>query len=265
MQKSPESLAQIIRFLLIFQIIFILLFAPLGTNLFANEKDDLNIIFLKKKLKEIIPKYNFDSIKPSPITNIYEVVYGGEVIYVTHDAKYIFEGGNLQRIILEKEKYYFKNLTELSEKQGRKILLDKIPDSKLFVFGKNSSNYITVITDIECPYCRKFHKDIPIFLDNNVKVRYLVFAIKPSTKKKIISAWCSDDKNSALSSLKNEEKIPNKDCKNPIEEHQELINTIGIKSTPSIFLPDGSLIQGYVKSKEIIKKINNQKTSSSDF
>jgi len=92
LQKSSKSLAEIIRFLLIFQIIFILLFSPFSVNLFANEKDDPNIIFLQKKLREIIPKYNFDSIKPSPITNIYEVVYGGEIIYVTHYAKYIFEG-----------------------------------------------------------------------------------------------------------------------------------------------------------------------------
>jgi len=257
LQKSSKSLAEIIRFLLIFQIIFILLFSPFSVNLFANEKDDPNIIFLQKKLREIIPKYNFDSIKPSPITNIYEVVYGGEIIYVTHDAKYIFEGGNLQRIILEQGKYYFKNLTDLSEEVGRKILLDKIPDSKLFVFGKNSSNYITVITDIDCAYCRKFHKDIPIFMDNDIKIRYLVFAIKPSSKKKIISAWCSDDQNKAFTLLKNEEKIPNQNCKNPIEEHQELISAIGVGSTPSIFLPDGSLIQGYVEPQEIIKKINN--------
>lgn len=257
MQKSSKSLADIIRFLLIFQISFIFLFFSFDKNLFANEKDDPNIIFLQKKLREIIPKYNFNSIRPSPIKNIYEVVYGGEIIYVTHDAKYIFEGGNLQRIILEQGDYYFKNLTELSAEVERKILLDKIPDSKLFVFGKNNSNYITVITDVDCPYCRKFHKDIPVFLDNNIKVRYLVFAIKSSSKKKIISAWCSDDKNNALTLLKNEEKIPYMSCKNPIKEHQEIISSIGVGSTPSIFLPDGSLIQGYVVPQEIIKKINN--------
>jgi len=46
-------------------------------------------------------------------------------------------------------------------------------------------------------------------------------------------------------------------CENPINEHQELISSIGVGSTPSIFLPDGSLILGYMSPEEIIEKIKN--------
>ena len=139
--------------------------------------------------------------------NIYEIHYGGEIVYITEDGGYIFESGNLQKIEKEGKGYVFTNLTEGSAEQGRKNLLDKIPDSKLFVYGDSKKNYINVVTDIDCPYCRKFHKDIPVYLENNIKVRYLVFAIKTSAKKKVVSAWCSPDRNSAFSLLKSEEKI----------------------------------------------------------
>jgi protein-disulfide isomerase len=46
-------------------------------------------------------------------------------------------------------------------------------------------------------------------------------------------------------------------CDNPIEKHQELISSIGVGSTPSIYLPNGRLIQGYMSPDEVIQKIRN--------
>ena len=130
--------------------------------------------------------------------------------------------------------------------------------SKVFsIANANAPTLSSVVTDIDCPYCRKFHNDIPIYIKNGIKVRYLVFTIKTSSKRKIISAWCSNDKNEAFTKLKNEENIPSKTCDNPIEKHQELISSIGVGSTPSIYLPNGRLIQGYMSPDEVIQKIRN--------
>ena len=249
MQKSSKSLVRVIIFSSIFFIF--------TNNVFSDDLSDSKINFLQKRMSEIFPTIKYDKIKKTPVKNIYEIHYGGEIVYVTEDGRYIFESGNLQKIEKTGEGFVFINLTEVSASQGRKNLLSRIPDSKLFVYGDSKKNYINVVTDIDCPYCRKFHKDIPIYLENNIKVRYLVFAIKTSAKKKVISAWCSSDRNKAFSLLKNEEKIKSMNCKNPISEHQELISSIGVGSTPSIFLPDGSLILGYMSPEEIIEKIKN--------
>ena len=249
MQKSSKSLVK--------SIIFISIFLLASKNIYSNDVSDSKINFLQKRMTEIFPTIKYDKIKKTPIENIYEIHYGGEIVYITEDGRYIFESGNLQKIEKEGKGYVFTNLTEGSATQGRKNLLDKIPDSKLFVYGDSKKNYINVVTDIDCPYCRKFHKDIPVYIENNIKVRYLVFAIKTSAKKKVVSAWCSPDRNRAFSLLKSEEKIKSINCENPINDHQEIISSIGVGSTPSIFLPDGSLILGYMSPEEIIKKINN--------
>ena len=248
MQKPPKSI-----------IIFFITFTLFQNNSFAEKVKDKNIEFLQNKLNEIIPNYKFDRIKKSPLENIYEIVYGGEIIYITADAKFIFESGNLQKIIKEEGAYSFINLTESSAAEGRKNLLASLPDSKFFVYGKenNKEKYINVVTDIDCPYCRKFHDDINFYIENGIKVRYLVFAIKTSSKKRVISAWCADDKNDAFTLLKKEQKIEINNCTNPIEEHQNIISSIGVSSTPSIFLPDGKLIQGYMSPEEVIKMIEN--------
>ena len=219
MQKSSKSLVRVIIFSSIFFIF--------TNNVFSDDLSDSKINFLQKRMSEIFPTIKYDKIKKTPVKNIYEIHYGGEIVYVTEDGRYIFESGNLQKIEKAGEGFVFINLTEVSASQGRKNLLSRIPDSKLFVYVDSKKNYINVVTDIDCPYCRKFHKDIPIYLENNIKVRYLVFAIKTSAKKKVISAWCSSDRNKAFSLLKNEEKIKSMNCENPINEHQELISSIG--------------------------------------
>ena len=100
MQKPPKSI-----------IIFFITFTLFQNNSFAEKVKDKNIEFLQNKLNEIIPNYKFDRIKKSPLENIYEIVYGGEIIYITADAKFIFESGNLQKIIKEEGAYSFINLT----------------------------------------------------------------------------------------------------------------------------------------------------------
>ena len=86
---------------------------------------------------------------------------------------------------------------------------------------------------------------------------YVELAIKKSTMANITSAWCAGNKNDAFTSLKNSKEIKKMNCINPIDEHQKIINKIGISSTPSIFLPDGKLILGYKSPKDIIGKIKN--------
>jgi len=249
LQKSSKSIVSFI--------IILFFFILANSKVISSEINDPNIKFLEEKLKEIIPTYKFDIIKKSPVDNIYEIVYGGEIVYITSDAKFIFESGNLQKVIKDENAYFFKNLTEESASEGRKNLLDSIPDSKLFVYGDSNNKYINVVTDIDCPYCRKFHKDIPIYNNNGIKIRYLVYAIKTSAKKRVVSAWCATDKNSAFTLLKKEEKIKKRYCDNPIEEHQKIISSIGISSTPSMFLSDGTLILGYMTPEEVIERINN--------
>ena len=115
MQKSSTSIKIIL--------VVLLFFSSYTNQIFADENsNDPKIKFLEKKLLEIIPKYKFNKIKKSPINNIYEIVYGGEVLYITGDAKFIFESGNLQKIIKDDEQnaYYFKNITEVSAAEGKK-------------------------------------------------------------------------------------------------------------------------------------------------
>ena len=70
--------------------------------------------------------------------------------------------------------------------------------------------------------------------------------------KKVISAWCSSDRNKSFSSLKQGKKIKTLECENPINEHKDMINLIGVGPTPAIFLQNGEAISGYKPYDEIL-------------
>jgi thiol:disulfide interchange protein DsbC len=72
------------------------------------------------------------------------------------------------------------------------------------------------------------------------------------------SAWCAEDKNKALSKLKNRETIDEYICdKNPISNQIDLGQKIGITGTPAILMEDGTLLMGYRPANKLLEIIDN--------
>tara|TARA_Y100000590_G_scaffold470665_1_gene667575 strand:+ start:3197 stop:3922 length:726 start_codon:yes stop_codon:yes gene_type:complete len=212
------------------------------------------------KLKEQLPEYSIDSIRETPIPGIYEVITGASIFYVSSDGKYIIDG-NLLEPYKDKEtnKVFYKNLTDISAMSARVKLINSVPKNKFFLFNsKDQTDYVTIVTDIDCPWCVKLHREINSLLDQGISVQYLVFTRDDEAKKQVISAWCSKNNNNSLTTIMNKKPIKTKECKNPIDEHQEIISSIGVGPTPAIFLSDGSLVSGYKPSDEIMEIIGSK-------
>ena len=212
------------------------------------------------KLKEQLPEYSIDSIRETPIPGIYEVITGASIFYVSSDGKYIIDG-NLLEPYKDKEtnKVFYKNLTDISAMSARVKLIISVPKNKFFLCNsKDQTDYVTIVTDIDCPWCVKLHREINSLLDQGISVQYLVFTRDDEAKKQVISAWCSKNNNNSLTTIMNKKPIKTKECKNPIDEHQEIISSIGVGPTPAIFLSDGSLVSGYKPSDEIMEIIGSK-------
>ena len=68
---------------------FILFWLFFSTTAMAEENIKNN---LEKALAEFIPDVEIDSIHPTPIEGLYQVLIGAEVIYMTHDGKHVIKG-----------------------------------------------------------------------------------------------------------------------------------------------------------------------------
>lgn len=209
---------------------------------------------LRERLKELIPEYGPTSIRKAPAGNWYEVAYGAQIVYMSPDARYIFQGN-----ILDLEKKV--DLTEQAQGFARKTALESVPEDSMFVFApKDVDHVVTVFTDVDCRYCRKMHAEIDNYLKSGIKVRYLMFPRAgqgSASFDKAVSAWCADDRNTALTKAKNGEDIEDQNCKNPIAEQLALGAKLGVRGTPAVIMEDGELLMGYKSADELLALLSN--------
>lgn len=212
----------------------------------AKATEDNTLEQLKTKLKAIF-RSEPDKIKESSIPNIYEVMYGTEVVYVSNDGKYFIAG---DMINLETR----ENITEVAKYSIRIAAMSK-QDNKPVVFkAKNEKHVLQVFTDIDCGYCRKLHREVPELNDKGITVEYLMFpraGIGSASFKKAESMWCSDDNKQAMTDAKENKPIKDKICDNPIKAQYNLGQEIGVTGTPALVLESGKLIPGYIPADRL--------------
>jgi len=115
---------------------------------------------------------------------------------------------------------------------------------------------ITVVTDIDCPLCRRLDKEIPDYMENNIQVRYIFMPLKGAADmKKTVSVWCSDDQQTSLDIAKAGGDVEEKSCDNPIRKHLKLARELGVRGTPAIFLESGEMLPGYVPYDKLLVQL----------
>lgn len=226
----------------------------LASVAFSVANADENTI--KQALTKAMPSIKVDSIKPSEIKGLYEVIMGANIYYVSDDAKYLLQG----RLVDLASR---TDLTEAKLSGTRKLALEKLGTDKMIVFKPKIGKYkVFVFTDIDCGYCRKLHSEIDQYLAQGISIQYLFFprAGKGSDSyNKAVSVWCSDDRNAALTAAKKDQTLPAKTCVNPVDEHMQLAADFDVKGTPMIVTEKGNVFPGYLPAKQLVEALESEK------
>jgi len=187
------------------------------------------------------------SIKASQLPNIYEVMYGTEVVYFSADGKYFLAGDMI-------ELNTRKNLSEIAKQSVRKEIMAK-EDFKPVVFkAEKEKHKLIVFTDIDCGYCAKLHREMPEINAKGITVEYLMFpraGLKSHSFQKAISMWCADDQQQSMTDAKERREIESKTCENPIEAQYNLGKEVGVTGTPALVTASGKLIPGYMPAERL--------------
>ncbi|POZ53150.1 disulfide isomerase DsbC N-terminal domain-containing protein [Methylovulum psychrotolerans] len=211
---------------------------------------------IKQMLAKSMPDVRVDSVRPSDIKGIYEVMVGANILYATEDGKYIFQG----RLIDVESR---ADLTEQKLGAVRLAALDKLGEAKMIIFKAKIPKYtVTIFTDIDCAYCRKLHSEIDSYMAQGITIRYVFFprAGKGSESyNKAVSVWCAKDRNAALTAAKKDQSIDNKSCENPVDEHMQLAADFDVKGTPMIITEKGNVYPGYLPAKELVQALEIEK------
>lgn len=233
-------------------------------SLVAEEKDPA-IEAISKALVERYKSPAPELIEKSGVPGLYTIISGSDVVYMTGDTKYMIYGE-----IIDTEKRV--NLTQVAKEKAeslftvkRKVIMDKQDASKTISYkAKDEKHVLNVFTDIDCPYCVKFHNEMPKLNELGITVNYYLFpraGLKSNSFTKAVSAWCADDPQKALTDIKNRKSIKDKECKNPIAEQYALGSDIGVTGTPSLITESGRLIGGYMPANILFQDLEANKTS----
>jgi thiol:disulfide interchange protein DsbC len=222
-----------------------------------NDIESGGIASLKKTLAMKLPGIDVTQIKEAPIKGIYEVVVGSQVVYTDEDARYVIEGD----LIDLKTK---RNFTEESRAVIRMAKIDELGEENMLVYTPEKVKHtVTIVTDINCPYCRRLHAEMDEYMKNGIKVRYIFMPLKGKADyETTVSVWCSDDKNIALDLAKSGSTIEKVTCDNPIKRHLNVSRQIGVRGTPAIILENGRMLPGYVPVKKLVLQLNTLSASS---
>jgi thiol:disulfide interchange protein DsbC len=218
-------------------------------------------------LKTVMPKSTPDSVQATGIPGLYEAVYGAQIIYISADGRYMFEGDlyDIQARV---------NLTEEKRQGGRIKAIDAIDESSMILFAPadgKAKYVITAFTDIDCGYCRKLHGQIAEYNKLGIEVRYLAYpraGIGSPSYEKAEAVWCAVDRKNAitiakagatLEQLKALKHVDGDDCKKPLRVHMEAAREVGVSGTPTLVMENGQVLPGYVPPDRIIKILDSVK------
>ena len=209
------------------------------------------------------------SIEETSVENLFLVeTLASEFLYVTGTGKHFFVGTLFE---MQDDSQYPINLTEARRNQSRWKLLQALDKDESINFSPDTddvpeSAVVYVFTDITCGYCRMLHKDMDEYNDAGIEIRYLAFpraGVDSPSANYLVSAWCADDPNAAMTLLKNGKQIEQKSCENPIAEHHKLGQKMQVRGTPALILADGRLIPGYQKAAQLVRILEELEGSDS--
>ena len=230
--------------------IFILVFSS------VIKSDEL---LISSKINAVLPDgMSVQSIKESQIENLFIVDIGDlQPIYASKNGEFFFYGelyavnGNT-----------LQNTTKDEINLKRKSILDEaLPKDDFISFKSQNEKYrVTIFTDVDCGYCRKFHSEIKDFNDLGITVNYVAFprsGLDSISYNKIVTAWCSKDPKNTLTKMKQGIDVQLSLCQDhPVETHFLLGQKIGITGTPAIIKSNGELLPGYLPPEELLNRLN---------
>lgn len=183
-------------------------------------------------LRAAFPQVPFDSVTPSEIPGLYEVVSGQNIFYFYPEKELIVTGE-----IIGKD---LKSRT--AERRGALAakVVATLPLDKAVKIGDGKISVIE-FTDPDCPYCRKAFE---YFSKRSDVTQYVFFAplAHPAAITKIYYILGADNKNQAFDAMMLGQDIPanakpvTEAVKALAQEHMNLARKVGIQGTPTFFV-----------------------------
>ncbi len=218
-------------------------------------EDDEAINKVRANLQTLLPGTAPDSIAPTAVPGLYEVTLGPEIVYTTADGRYLIQGN-----IIDLEER--RDITAPRQRAAKAAAVNAVGEDQMVIFGpKDAAHTITVFTDIDCGFCRKLHSEMDSYNKAGIRVRYLFFpraGLNSDSYRKAVAVWCAEDRHQAITLAKAGKEIEMKDCPNPVRDHLQLGQRMGVNGTPALVLESGEMLPGYIPAQKLAAYLDSE-------
>lgn len=204
-------------------------------------------------MSQSFPNVKVDRVMPTDLGGFQAVVADGRVYYMSNDGAFLMAGSlfDLQADV---------NMTERIKAVLRKESIANIQSENLLTYAPDDYQHVVrVFSDVDCPYCRKLHGELPELQKGGVRVDYIVVPFRgDEARRKAVSVWCSDNRREAMDKGMRGAAMDKAECDDhPIEDNLRLARALGVTATPAFLLEDGRLLVGYRPAQELLHDIKN--------
>lgn len=208
---------------------------------------------IRAAVERLVPGVPVERVGAAPLPGFAEVVVDGQVIYLSADGKFLFEGNLIDTLDRT-------NLTETSRTGLRKLAFDRIGPEQRITFAPDAAERrVTIYTDFDCGVCRRLHDQIAEYNKLGIAVEYLLYprgGIGSPSYDKAVSVWCAADRQSALTNAMRGVEPSKLQCDNPVDEQFAAGSRMKFQGTPALYAADGSYLGGYLAPAQLRVKLD---------
>jgi thiol:disulfide interchange protein DsbC len=206
-------------------------------------------------LEGVVDRVNKVEFAEVPGLWVIEVEKGARKLPVYVDfSKQFMVSGNVVRLSNK------ENITQERHARMNRVDVSRIPLDDALLLGKASAkNKVIVFTDPECPYCKKLHVELEEVVKRDPEIAFLIklFPLKmhPNAYEISKSIVCANSM-AFLEASFAKKPVPPASCETGVvDQTLALVQELGIRSTPTLVMPNGLIVPGYKKADDLIAKI----------
>lgn len=211
---------------------------------------------IRKNLAERLPNFPaIDEISKTPMNGLFEVrVNGTDIFYTDADGNFLIQGSLFDTKARN-------NITEARANKLSAIDFAALPLKDAFTIVRgNGKRKIVVFSDPNCPYCKRFERDMQK-VDNVTIYMFLYPILSADSVTKSNNLWCAKDKAKAWQDhMVRDTAIATASCDTAaVARNVEFGKKHKITGTPTMFFADGTRVPGAIDAQQIEKLLASVK------
>lgn len=208
------------------------------------------VVAAEQAVRAALPGTRIETVSPTPIPGLMEVVAGSNVLYVDRGGRWLVVG-HLYDLRTATDLTAARK-AELEEPEGQAaeaatVPWDALPRAAMVSFGAGARE-IAVLADPDCPWCRRLHRDLRAGGDLRVHA-----VLVPRSRDAMRWILCAAEPLAALDAAMAGEPLPEPpgaDCEaaaEALDDARAFVRRHALEGTPILIAPDGRVHPGYLE------------------